>query len=75
MAKAIGIDLGTTNSVVAVMEGDKPTVIVNSENRSSVRFAARLTARLLLPPRVLVPEVPVQPAATGPARALVPTTM
>jgi molecular chaperone DnaK len=31
MAKAIGIDLGTTNSVVAVMEGDTPTVIVNSE--------------------------------------------
>ena len=27
----IGIDLGTTNSVVAVMEGDKPTVIVNEE--------------------------------------------
>jgi molecular chaperone DnaK len=27
----VGIDLGTTNSVVAVMEGDKPTVIVNSE--------------------------------------------
>jgi molecular chaperone DnaK len=31
MAKAIGIDLGTTNSVVATMEGDTPTVIVNSE--------------------------------------------
>jgi molecular chaperone DnaK len=31
MAKAIGIDLGTTNSVVATMEADKPTVIVNSE--------------------------------------------
>src|SRR5919202_1181047 len=31
MAKAIGIDLGTTNSVVSVMEGDKPAVIVNSE--------------------------------------------
>ena len=31
MAKAIGIDLGTTNSAVATMEGDKPAVIVNSE--------------------------------------------
>ena len=31
MAKVIGIDLGTTNSVVAVMEGDKPRVIENSE--------------------------------------------
>ena len=31
MGKIIGIDLGPTNSVVAVMEGDKPTVIVNEE--------------------------------------------
>jgi molecular chaperone DnaK len=31
MAKAIGIDLGTTNSVAAVMEADAPTVIVNAE--------------------------------------------
>lgn len=31
MAKTVGIDLGTTNSVVAVMEGGKPTVIVNAE--------------------------------------------
>jgi molecular chaperone DnaK len=31
MAKAIGIDLGTTNSVAAVMEGDAPTVILNNE--------------------------------------------
>ncbi|RMF90276.1 MAG: molecular chaperone DnaK, partial [Nitrospinota bacterium] len=31
MAKAVGIDLGTTNSVIAYMEGDKPTVIVNAE--------------------------------------------
>src|SRR3954468_11392521 len=31
MAKIIGIDLGTTNSCVAIMEGDKPKVIENSE--------------------------------------------
>ena len=31
MGKIIGIDLGTTNSVVAVMEGDEPKVIVNEE--------------------------------------------
>src|SRR5437773_7976554 len=30
MAKIIGIDLGTTNSVVAVMEGDQPKVLINS---------------------------------------------
>ena len=31
MSKVIGIDLGTTNSCVAVIEGDSPTVITNSE--------------------------------------------
>src|SRR6058998_2636181 len=31
MSKIIGIDLGTTNSVVAVMEGGEPTVITNEE--------------------------------------------
>src|SRR6266576_2682060 len=31
MSKVIGIDLGTTNSVVAVMEGGEPAVIVNAE--------------------------------------------
>ncbi|HEV3157618.1 MAG TPA: Hsp70 family protein, partial [Candidatus Baltobacteraceae bacterium] len=31
MAKVVGIDLGTTNSVIAVMEGQTPTVIANTE--------------------------------------------
>ncbi|MEP6808001.1 MAG: Hsp70 family protein, partial [Chloroflexota bacterium] len=31
MGKIIGIDLGTTNSVVAVMEGGEPQVITNAE--------------------------------------------
>jgi molecular chaperone DnaK len=31
MAKVVGIDLGTTNSVIAVMEGGQPTVVLNSE--------------------------------------------
>ena len=48
--KVIGIDLGTTNSVVAVMEGGQPTVIVNQEGarmtrRSSVRQRRRAARR------------------------------
>jgi len=63
MAKAVGIDLGTTNSVVAVMEGGKPTVIINSEgNRltpSVVGFAKtgeRLVGQLARRQAVLNPE-------------------
>lgn len=36
MSKVIGIDLGTTNSCVAVIEGDTPTVITNSEGYRTV---------------------------------------
>ncbi|HCT43803.1 MAG TPA: molecular chaperone DnaK, partial [Phycisphaerales bacterium] len=36
MGKIIGIDLGTTNSVVAVMEGEDPKVLINSSgNRTT----------------------------------------
>ncbi len=36
MAKIIGIDLGTTNSCVAVMEGGKPKVIHSQEGRNVI---------------------------------------
>src|SRR5712691_5725040 len=63
MAKAIGIDLGTTNSVVAVMEGGRPTVIINSEGSrltpSVVAFTKageRLVGQLAKRQSVLKPE-------------------
>ena len=41
MAKAVGIDLGTTNSVIAIMEAGEPTVLVNNEgNRTTSSVVA-----------------------------------
>jgi len=41
MGKTIGIDLGTTNSVVAVMEGDQPKVLINAQgNRTTPSIVA-----------------------------------
>jgi len=44
MSKVIGIDLGTTNSVVAVMEGGKPTVIPNQEGNRTTASVVGFTA-------------------------------
>ena len=38
MAKTIGIDLGTTNSCMAVLEGGEPTVIPNAEGGRTTQY-------------------------------------
>ena len=66
MGKAVGIDLGTTNSVVAVLEGGDPVVIANAEGArttpSVVAFAKS--------GEVLVGEVAKRQAITNPDRTL-----
>src|SRR6187200_1418025 len=43
MAKVIGIDLGTTNSCMAVMEGGEPTVLENSEGKRTTPSVVAFT--------------------------------
>src|SRR3989440_5352588 len=45
MAKAVGIDLGTTNSVIATMEGNQPTVIPNAEGSRTTPSVVAFTDR------------------------------
>ncbi len=62
MAKAIGIDLGTTNSVVAVMEGGEPKIIINEEGSRLTPSVVAFTKE----GEILVGQVAKRQAVTNP---------
>lgn len=66
MGKIIGIDLGTTNSCVAVMEGGQPTVIVNSEGTRTTPSVVAFTKK----GGRLVGEPAKRQAVTNPERTV-----
>ena len=66
MAKAVGIDLGTTNSVVAVLEGGEPTVIPNAEGQRTTPSVVAFSKN----GEILVGEVAKRQAITNPDRTI-----
>ncbi|AEK59152.1 molecular chaperone DnaK [Acidithiobacillus caldus] len=66
MAKVIGIDLGTTNSCVAIMEGDKVKVIENSEGKRTTPSIVAFTEE----GEVLVGEAAKRQAVTNPENTI-----
>ena len=66
MGKIIGIDLGTTNSCVAVMEGGQPTIIVNSEGTRTTPSVVAFTKK----GERLVGEPAKRQAVTNPERTV-----
>ncbi|MFL5725128.1 MAG: molecular chaperone DnaK, partial [Chloroflexota bacterium] len=66
MAKIIGIDLGTTNSVVAVMEGGEPTVIASAEGGRTVPSVVAFTKT----GERLVGQLAKRQAVTNPANTI-----
>jgi molecular chaperone DnaK len=66
MAKAVGIDLGTTNSVVSTLEGGEPTVIPNAEGSRTTPSVVALSKT----GEVLVGEVAKRQAVTNPDRTV-----
>jgi molecular chaperone DnaK len=66
MSRAVGIDLGTTNSVVAVYEGGEPTVIANAEGQRTTPSVVAFSKS----GEVLVGEVAKRQAITNPERTV-----
>ena len=66
MSKVIGIDLGTTNSCVAVLEGGEPTVIANAEGARTTPSVVAFTKN----GERLVGETAKRQAITNPDRTI-----
>ena len=66
MARAVGIDLGTTNSAIAVLEGGEPTIIPNAEGARTTPSVVAFTPS----GEVLVGEVAKRQAVTNPDRTI-----
>ena len=66
MAKAVGIDLGTTNSVVSILEGGEPTVIQNAEGARTTPSVVGFSKT----GEPLVGEVAKRQAVTNPDRTI-----
>src|ERR1700749_283744 len=66
MARAVGIDLGTTNSVVAVLEGGEPSVIANAEGSRTTPSVGAFAKN----GEVLVGEVAKRQAVTNVDRTI-----
>ena len=66
MGKVVGIDLGTTNSVVAVLEGGEPTVIANAEGSRTTPSVVAFSKE----GEVLMGEVAKRQAITNPDRTI-----
>lgn len=64
MAKAVGIDLGTTNSVISVMEGGRPEVIVNAEGARTTPSVVAYKGDERLVGQIARRQAALNPAAT-----------